>query len=249
MGTGSENREREPLVLQYKTADGRYQFSLSAKKKPVIREYEDAVELIGTYPAEKRNCRLFKDKIALKAGCGRLPLRPERDAEKIVRLYTRPQYLKSISPCVFSNDEEFLRTKYDRGFLERHRDTIYTLDRALLVNIRRLKIETPYGVASVDDLSTGCKTMLNILRLMEKGVKDEALVNVDEAGNNVLRQILDLVAGTRISLYITHDTDCINGKRRFLLNGREMRDEMEFSDAIWEDDGEDGSESEQSCRI
>ena len=30
MGTGSENREREPLVLQYKTADGRYQFSLSA---------------------------------------------------------------------------------------------------------------------------------------------------------------------------------------------------------------------------
>lgn len=245
MGTGSENREREPLVLQYKTADGRYQFSLSAKKKPVIYGQEEAVELIGTYPAEKRNCRIFKDKIALKAGCGRLPLRPERDAEKAVRLYTRPQYLKSISPCIFSNDEEFLRTKYAGGFLERHRDTIYTIDRALLVNIRRLKIETPYGVASVDDLSTGCKTMLNILRLMEEGVKEEALVNVDEAGNNVLQQILDLVAGTVISLYITHDTDCIDSKRRFLLNGREMEDEMEFSDAIWEDDGEDESGSEQ----
>lgn len=110
MGTGSENREREPLVLQYKTADGRYHFSLSAKKKPVTCGYEDAVKLIGTYPAENRNCRIVRDKIALKAGCGRLPLPPERDAAKIVRLYTKPKYLKSISLSIFSNDEEFLRT-------------------------------------------------------------------------------------------------------------------------------------------
>lgn len=245
MGTSDRNKSREPLVLQYRTAQNHYIFNLTVKKESKIYDHADALKVIESYPAAERNCRIVGNRIMMKAGNGRLPLLPEKDAAKVVRLYTRPQYLKSISPCIISNDEAFLTTKYENGFLERHRDTIYAIDRAAVVNYSRLKIETPYGIASIDDLSTGCKTILNILRLMETGGKKEALVNVDEAGNNVLKRILDLVAGTRISLYITHDTDCIDNSRKFILNGKEMLDEMEFSDAIWEDDEEYESESNQ----
>ena len=245
MSANDRNKQREPLVLQYRTAQNRYTFNLSVKKKSVTYDHAEALELIQSYPAEERNCRIVGNRIMMKAGNGQLPLLPEKDAKKTVKLYTQPQYLKSISPSIISNDEAFLKTKYVNGFLERHRDTIYAIDRAVIVNYSRLKIETPYGIASVDDLSTGCKTMLNILYLMETGVKEEALVNVDEAGNNVLKRILDLVAGSRISLYITHDTNCINNDRKFILNGKEMQDEMEFSDAIWEDDSEYEPESDQ----
>ena len=245
MGASDRNKQRESLVLQYRTAQNRYIFNLSVKKKSTSYNHADALALIQSYPAEERNCRIAGNRIMMKAGNGQLPMLPKKDTEKVVRLYTRPQYLKSISPCIISNDEAFLKTKYANGFLERHRDTIYAIDRAIIVNYSRLKIETPYGIASVDDLSTGCKTILNILRLMEGGVNEEALVNVDEAGNNVLKRILDLVAGSRISLYITHDTNCINNDHKFILNGKEMQDEMEFSDTVWEDDSEYESESNQ----
>ncbi len=240
MGTNNQPHHLESLVLQYKTDKNRYVFNLSAKKKSVSRGYTDAVSLIESYPVRNRNCRIVRGRISLKAGHGQLPFQPVPDPVKPVKLYTKPRYLSEISPCIFSNDEEFHVTKYAKGFLERHRDTIYSVDKAIVVNYDRLKIETPYGIASIDDLSTGCKTLLNILYLMDSGIKGEALVNVDEAGNNVLRRILDLVAGSNISLYITHDTDCIDNRYSFILNGKELQDEMEFTDVIWEDDTEDG---------
>ena len=138
-------------------------------------------------------------------------------------------------PYVLSNDDEFRNTRDTPGFLERHRDTIYAIDKAIIVNYERLKIETPYGIAGINDLSTGCKTILNILRFMECGPKYKVLVNVDEAGDNVLEKILDLVAGSNISLLISHKTDCIDRTRKFELNGKPMSDEMAFLDAIWED--------------
>ena len=96
-----------------------------------------------------------------------------------------------------------------------------------------LKIETPYGIASVDDLSTGCKTLLNIAYLTEQLGNRIAIVNVNECGNNALRKAFDMVSGTNIHLYISHDTAAVDMQYKFIVNGKELKDEFEFVDIIW----------------
>ena len=194
---------KEPLVLQYKTLENKeeyYIFNLYASKPPVTYSYSEACDLIKRYPAEDRNCQITRssgrDTIGLKSGKGTLPRRPIPNPGKAIKLYTKLAYCSEELPYVLANDDEFRNTRDTPGFLERHRDTIYAIDKAIIVNYERLKIETPYGIAGINDLSTGCKTILNILRFMERGPKYKVLVNVDEAGDNVLEKILDLVAGS-----------------------------------------------------
>jgi len=241
---GSQNIRKESLVLQYKTvkkAEECYLFNLSAKKKPEGYSLAAACELINRYPAENRNCQIIEgrngnsDRIGLKSGKGRLPMCPVPNPDKPIKLYTKLEYCPQQLTYIRSNDSEFRSTRDEPGFLERHRDMIYAIDKAIIVNYERLKIETPYGIAGINDLSTGCKTILNILRFMELTPREEVLVNVDESGDNVLKRILALVAGSNISLYISHNTDCIDDKHKFDLNGAPMPDVMAFLDAIWED--------------
>lgn len=154
---------------------------------------------------------------------------------KVVRLITSNKYLKLLNPSIYihSNEVKFAEIKYNVGFLQRNKNILHSIDRASIINEGLLKIETPYGIASVDDLSTGCKTLLNIAYLTEQLGNRIAIVNVNECGNNALRKAFDMVSGTNIHLYISHDTAAVDMQYKFIVNGKELKDEFEFVDIIW----------------
>lgn len=231
----------EELVLHYKLVKGSkeyYIFSTSAKSAKKTLNYNEAVDLISQYDAKDRNCKISSGLISLKRGMGRLPVKTDakKSRRDTIYLYTKKEYLKSIHPCIYSNNEAFIKVKQDKGFLLRQRDAIYKIDKAKIVNLSLLKVETSFGIASIDELSTGCKTLLNILFMVEQSQK--GIVNIDECGDNVLDAVFDAAAGTGISLYISHATDKIDTSRKFILNGEELKDDMDFLDVIWAEDKE-----------
>ena len=42
-----------------------------------------------------------------------------------------------------------------------------------------------------------------------------------------------MVSGTNIHLYISHDTAAVDMQYKFIVNGKELKDEFEFVDIIW----------------
>jgi hypothetical protein len=123
------------------------------------------------------------------------------DTDNTVRIFT-------LSCCAalceyFSNDQYFSNVRVDREFLARHEQVMREVDGVKEIDCQSLQIVTPFGACSIDCLSTGCKTLLNVLFLKEKRPYS-ALVNVTEVGGNVLQRICKEVAGTRISLYLRY---------------------------------------------
>lgn len=100
-----------------------------------------------------------------------------------VYLYTKKEYRKKC--LIDSNDSWFNRTLQDTKFLISCQNLIYTIDKAKIINFKLRKIETPLGICSIDDLSTGLKTILNILFLLKQKSTDIVLVNVNECGDAV----------------------------------------------------------------
>lgn len=229
------------LILKQKIIkDGSdyYTFITSANSdKQLTLSHVEALNLIKRYDSRDRNCKVSAGAIGLKAGQGRLPVHEIRDnaKSKVVRLITSNKYLKLLNPSIYihSNEVKFAEIKYNVGFLQRNKNILHSIDRASIINEGLLKIETPYGIASVDDLSTGCKTLLNIAYLTEQLGNRIAIVNVNECGNNALRKAFDMVSGTNIHLYISHDTAAVDMQYKFIVNGKELKDEFEFVDIIW----------------
>ena len=63
-------------------------------------------------------------------------------------------------------------------------DLIRQIDEAKLTLDKR--IETKYGLGTIRNLSSGCKTLLNIVKHPDK------VVNVEECGPNVLKMIFQM---------------------------------------------------------
>ena len=61
-------------------------------------------------------------------------------------------------------------------------------------------------------------------------------MNINECGDNALKEVFKVAAGTNISLFISHDTnavdDAIDAGYRFKVNGKMIKDGMEFLDQL-----------------
>jgi len=241
---GSEVRMGKLILKQKVIKDGVDYFvfiNSASGNKQLVLNYADSLKLISKYEPKDRNCKVSMGVIGLKAGQGHLPVlgsagkQTTNNKSNVVQLITDWKYANSmgISTKVISNDDTFNSVKYDVGFLQRHSDIMQAIDKATIVNEVTLEIRTPYGITSVDSLSTGCKTLLNIAYLQERIKGQKAIVNIDECGNNTLDKIFNAVKGTNIYLFISHDTAAVNTKYKFYINGNKLKDEFEFTDIIW----------------
>lgn len=235
------------LILRQKIIQGNadyYEFITSDNlSKQLILNHMDSLKLINQYESRNRNCKVSGNVIGLKAGQGRLPVRIIKAKQKTnqkddsIKLITKTELIKALNPrtVIYSNDKAFRKLKYNTGFINRYSNIIYDVDRAIIIDDKLLKIQTPYGITSVDDLSTGCKTLLNICYIFEAYEENDtrAVVNVNECGNNILEKIFDIVEGTSIYLYISHDTTAVDDRHKFILNGSKLEDEMQFTEAVW----------------
>ena len=107
-------------------------------------------------------------------------------------------------------------------------DVMQVIDNAHLLNENNGKIETPYGLAGIRDLSTGCKTILNYIFIKEHPDKYPNIKAIDatECGWNALDKLFEVVEKRKdeqIIIVVQHDNDlykcsdreyCIDGKNK-----------------------------------
>ena len=107
----------------------------------------------------------------------------------MIYLYTDKQ---DSGKWILQNDLYFNLYTSNERFTEEDKELIWQIDHAKLNKDKH--IETKYGLGTIRNLSSGCKTILNIIKNPGK------VVNANECGQNVL-DILFSMEG--ISLYMT----------------------------------------------
>ena len=150
---------------------------------------------------------------------------------KEVIIFTLSKYASKCS--ILSNDTWFDKVRTDRDFLKKHEESvIFSVDKAKINDYNTLSIVTPFGATDITKISTGCKTLLNILYLLEKGNGNTELVNITEAGDSVVDRIFEVVAGTNVYLYLRRSVCPANMSLNYKINDNVVSDEFEFIEAI-----------------
>ena len=99
----------------------------------------------------------------------------------MINVYTEKKNLKD---WIFQNDLYFNLNTGNEEMSQKEIDLIQQVDEAKLTPDKH--IETKYGLGTIRNLSSGCKTLLNIVKHPDK------VVNVEECGPNVLRILFTL---------------------------------------------------------
>lgn len=93
----------------------------------------------------------------------------------MIYLYTEKQEDKN---WILKNDLYFNLYTGNQPFTEQDKQAIFQIDKARITDDHH--IETKYGLGTVRNLSSGCKTYLNVLKNPDK------VVSAKECGANVL---------------------------------------------------------------
>ena len=96
---------------------------------------------------------------------------------------------------ILQNDLYFNLNTGNEEMSQKEIDLIWQIDEAKLTPDKH--IETKYGLGTIRNLSSGCKTLLNIVKYPDK------VVNVEECGPNVLRIIFTM---ENIKIYMSRPT-------------------------------------------
>lgn len=140
----------------------------------------------------------------------------------MINIYTKTD--SNISDKIQRFNDRLFNTKvFGSEFTDNEKKVIEQIDHAKVIN--HTKIETDFGVGSVLDLSTGCKTAINILRFPNQ------IISVDECGANALKVILqfkeaNIFMGFPATLHIPEDSE-------LLFDGTEkIENDLEY-EAFW----------------
>lgn len=110
----------------------------------------------------------------------------------MINIYTEK---KDSANWILCNDLYFNLNTGNEEMSQNEVDLIQQVDAAKLTPDKR--IETKYGLGTIRNLSSGCKTLLNIVKHPNK------VVSVEECGPNVLRIIFTM---DNISIYMSRPT-------------------------------------------
>ena len=99
----------------------------------------------------------------------------------MIDIYTEK---KESSSWILKNDLYFNLNTSNEEMTEKDRKLIQQADDAVLTPDKH--IETKYGIGTIRNLSSGCKTLLNIVKHPDK------VVCVEECGPNVLKLIFQM---------------------------------------------------------
>ncbi len=113
---------------------------------------------------------------------------------------------------IIKNDLFFNLNTGNEELSERDTEIIKEIDDAELKDDKR--IQTKYGLGTIRNLSSGCKTLLNIIKHPEK------VVCVEECGPNVLKYIFSM---DNIKIYMSRPTlTDISEDTQFRFNDNEI---------------------------
>lgn len=127
---------------------------------------------------------------------------------------------KLSKDSIIIDNESFFRNWTVGGcFCQLQKDVMSKIDNAVMIDDNLRKIQTPYGITGVNDLSTGCKTVLNYLYLHDHGdkFKDVYVINAIECGKNALDVLFDVMESQnelRIVILLEHSDGVASCKKR-----------------------------------
>ncbi len=99
----------------------------------------------------------------------------------MIDIYTEKQ---EAEDWIIQNDLYFNLNTSNEEMSEKEIEVIKKIDDAILTSDKH--IQTKYGLGTIRNLSSGCKTLLNIMKHPEK------VVCVEECGPNVLKMIFQM---------------------------------------------------------
>lgn len=105
----------------------------------------------------------------------------KKEVTAMIDIYTEK---KDSKDWIIQNDLYFNLNTSNEEMSEKEVEVIKQADDAILTPDKH--IQTKYGLGTIRNLSSGCKTLLNIMKHPEK------VVCVEECGPNVLRMIFQM---------------------------------------------------------
>lgn len=131
----------------------------------------------------------------------------------MVRLYTSEKYFDTTD--IIRDNDGFFNNNINAGkFNARSIRAITNIDGAELLDAKLGTIKTPYGVTSIYNLSTGCKTVLNYIYLLEarKTIDDFRSVKAISAngcGWNAMEELFKVAdeCSGDLAVILEHDND------------------------------------------
>lgn len=127
----------------------------------------------------------------------------------VIDIYTEK---KESSSWILKNDLYFNLNTSNEEMTEKDRKLIQQADDAVLTPDKH--IETKYGLGTIRNLSSGCKTLLNIVKHSDK------VVCVEECGPNVLKLIFQM---DNIKIYMSRPSFVeIPAKAELRFNDRDV---------------------------
>ena len=115
-----------------------------------------------------------------------------KELHLMIDIYTEK---KDSNAWILQNDLYFNINTSNEEMSQKEVDLIRQIDGAKLTPDKH--IETKYGLGTIRNLSSGCKTLLNIVKHSDK------VVNVEECGPNVLKIIFTM---DNIKIYMSRPT-------------------------------------------
>ena len=115
----------------------------------------------------------------------------------------------------YINDVEVAFNKYVQLGIKDiplYRDVLKEIDGAQLIG--EDTVRTPFGVTSLNNISSGSKCLLLALS------NDKVYVNFDEAGSNVLALANKIAVNRNINIYMTNRRPIPGGNNAITVNGK-----------------------------
>lgn len=112
----------------------------------------------------------------------------------MVKIYTSLEYFKK-KEIIYDNEGFFNLRMCGNKLSNRALDKMLKVDNAKLIDIGLSTIKTPFGVCDLKCLSTGCKTVINAIYVLEHKNEFEHIkaINATECGYNAISVIIDFL--------------------------------------------------------
>lgn len=151
----------------------------------------------------------------------------------MVRIYTSLEKIDTSikdlqSRYKIDNEALFRSHTLKESITKEDEEVMKKIDNAEIIEVSRenkdskdLLIKTPYGVTTIENLSTGCKTVLNFLHLKDNNI----ILDITECGWNALEELFKYYEDKKSSiiLILRHKNYTYNcSKRQYIVNGKEV---------------------------
>lgn len=139
----------------------------------------------------------------------------------MIKIYT--SYNNIDKGQVIENPEAFFNGYItSEDFAEKDFEVMKIIDNAELLDKQLGTIKTPRGITSIDNLSTGCKTVLTYIYILKHSETNKTFLELSYCGANAIDHLFDLVGHEdKIKFILRHKDRIYECKERdYLINDK-----------------------------